>query len=112
MNTLSGLNGGLKLSVRNLLRQKTFGLVSVIGLALASAILVAAYVIEQYRYVNHYSAVDIHSCPGLRCFWRVWAFSDWRCMSRNSGGKRSVCGSCWGRRWPVLFGCLGVRIGY
>ena len=49
MNTLSGLNGGLKLSVRNLLRQKTFGLVSVIGLALASAILVAAYVIEQYR---------------------------------------------------------------
>ena len=46
----------LRLSLRNLMREKTYGIVSIVGIAvaMACATMVSAYIIEQYRYVNYY----------------------------------------------------------
>lgn len=54
------LKTDVKLAVRNLLRDRTYGVVSIVGLslALACAILVWARAVEEYRHVEHYRDGD------------------------------------------------------
>ena len=60
MNILHNITTWLKLSVRNLLREKIYGLVSILGLAIAMTctILVYTRVMDDYRYVNYHKNGD------------------------------------------------------
>ncbi len=60
MRLTRALTTNIKLALRNLVRDRTFGLISVIGLSVAMdcAILVLSRAIEGYRHVEYYTHGD------------------------------------------------------